>query len=109
MLDTLFGSKSAKAVLLFLQTYGEGYGREMAQTFGIRPVQVQNQLKKFEAGGWLVSRSVGRTRLYSWNPRNPLVGPLRQFLQAATDTLPDDEVRAYYRQRRRPRRAGKPL
>ena len=81
----------------------------MAQTFGIRPVQVQNQLKKFEAGGWLVSRSVGRTRLYSWNPRNPLVGPLRQFLQAAIDTLPDDEVRAYYRQRRRPRRAGKPL
>ncbi len=109
MLDTLFGSKSAKAVLLFLQTYGEGYGREMAQTFGMRPVQVQNQLKKFEAEGWLVSRSIGRARVYSWNPRNPLVGPLRQFLQAATDTLPDDEVRAYYRQRRRPRRAGKPL
>ena len=109
MLDAIFGSKSAKAVLLFLQTYDEGYGREMAQTFGVRPVQLQNQLKKFEVEGWLVSRSVGRTRVYSWNPRNPLVGPLRQFLQAAIDTLPDDEVHAYYRQRRRPRRTGKPL
>ena len=109
MLDVLLGSKSARAVLLFLQTYGEGYGREIAQTYGIRPVQVQNQLKKFEGGGWLVSRSVGRTRVYSWNRRNPLVAPLRQFLQAAIETLPDDEIRAYYRQRRRPRRAGKAL
>ncbi len=108
MREILFGSKSATMVLLFLQTYGDGYGREIARTFGVRPNQVQNQLRKFEIEGWFVSRPVGRTTIYSWSPRNPLVKPLRAFLQAVIDALPDDDVRAYFRQRRRPRRRGKP-
>ena len=109
MLESLFGSKSAARVLLFLQNYGEGYGREIAQTFGAAPLSIQNQLQKFETGGWVVARSIGRTRMYAWNPRNPLVKELRSFLQATLDALPDGEVQAYYRQRRRPRRSGKPL
>ncbi len=109
MPEALFGSKSAKLVLFFLQNYGEGYGREIARTYGIGPIQAQNQLKKFEAGGWLVGRPAGRTRIYTWNPLNSLVKPLRAFLQAAIDTLPESEIQAYYRQRRRPRRPGKPL
>jgi len=109
MLDTLFGSKSAKKVLFYLQNYGEGYGREIAQTFGVGPIQVQNQLKKLEEEGLLVSRLAGRTRIYTWNPRNPLVKPLRTFLETATDALPEPEIQAYYRKRRRPRKPGKPL
>ena len=107
--ETLFGSKSANRVLFYLETYGEGYGREIARTFGIRPIQVQNQLRKLEETDWLVGRLVGRTRLYTWNPRNPLVKPLRAFLQAAIDALPESEIQEYYRQRRRPRRTGKPV
>lgn len=108
MREIIFGSESATMVLLFLQTYGDGYGREIARTFGIRSNQVQNQLRKFENEGWFVSRPVGRTTVYSWNPRNPLVKPLRAFLQAVADALPDDDVQAYFRQRRRPRSRGKP-
>ena len=108
MFEALFGSKSASLVLLYLETYGEGYGRELARTFDIRPNQVQNQLRKLEEAGWLVGRPVGRTRIYSWNPRNSLVKPLRAFLQAAIDVLPESEIQAYYRRRRRPRKLGKP-
>ena len=105
--ETLFGSKSTKRVLLYLETYGEGYGREIARTFGIHPIQIQNQLKKLEGSGWLVSRPVGKTRLYVWNPRNLLVKPLRAFLQEVIDALPESEIQDYYRMRRRPRRPGK--
>ena len=94
--ETLFGSKSAQRILFYLETYGEGYGREIARTFGIRPFQVQNQLRKLEESGWLVARPVGRTRLFTWNPRNLLVKPLRTFLQAAIDVLPESEIQEFY-------------
>lgn len=109
MLGALFGNESARQVLLYMQNYGEGYGLDMARTFNRAVSPIQKQLQKLEDGGWLVSRPVGKTRIYSWNPRNPLVGPLRLFLQSALDSLPDDEVRTYYRARRRPRKPGKPL
>ena len=109
MFDALFGSKSAKHVLFYLHTYGEGYGREIARTFAVGPLQIQNQLTKLEQAGWLVSRPIGRARIFGWNPRNPLVKPLRKLLQDAMDALPHSEIQEYYRQRRRPRKAGKAL
>jgi hypothetical protein len=39
----------------------------------------------------------------------PVVGPLRDFLQASIELLPDDEIEKYFMRRRRPRRAGKTL
>ena len=104
--DTLFGSKATKRVLLYLETYGEGYGREIARTFGIHPIQIQNQLKKLEGSGWLVSRPVGKTRLFTWNLRNPLVQPLRTFLHAAIAALPASEIRDCFRRRRPPPRSA---
>ena len=109
MFDALFGSRSAKLVLFYLQTYGEGYGREIARTFSVGPLQIQNQLTKLEAAGWLVSRPIGRARVYGWNPRNPLIKLLRALLQDGLDALPESEIQDYYRQRRRPRKAGKAL
>lgn len=109
MLEAIFGSKAAENVLLFMQNYGEGYGLDMARTFGLYPTSVNNQLKKFESAGVLVNRAIGRTRLYTWNPGNPLVKPLRALLQKTLESLPEQELQAYYRQRRRPRKAGKPL
>ena len=109
MLEAIFGSKSARQVLLYLQNYGDGYGREIARTFGVAPLQVQNQLKKLEEAGWLVSRTAGRTRIFTWNPNNPSLQSLRAFLQTELDALPRQEIQAYYRQRRRPRKSGKPL
>lgn len=109
MLDAVFGSKAAENVLLYLQNYGEGYGLDIARTFGIYPTSVNNQLKKLEAAGVLVKRPLGRTVLYSWNPGNPLVKPLRELLQRTLESLPEKEIQLYYRQRKRPRKSGKPL
>lgn len=109
MLEAVFGSVAAERTLLYLQNYGDGYARAIADTFGMSPSQVVNQLDKLENGGILISRPVGRTRVYYWNERNPLVADLRRFLQSILESLPRAEVEKYYRERRRPRRKGKPL
>jgi DNA-binding transcriptional ArsR family regulator len=108
MLESLFGNRTAERVLLYLENYEEGYARQIASIFGASLNAVQKQLRRFEDGGVLVSRTVGRTRVFTWNPRYPFKAPLRQLLSAALEHLPQSEIRAYYRQRRRPRRSGKP-
>ena len=109
MLEVLLGSSAAERVLMYLQNYEQGYGREIAATFGMAQSQVRKQLEKFESGGVLVSRLVGRTRLYQWNPRNPLVPAIRALLSAAIDSLPPADRQRYMRRRTRPRRSGKAL
>ena len=57
----------------------------------------------------LVSRSVGRTRVFEFNPRNPTADRLRQFLTAELAALPKTIVEQYFQERRRPRRTAKDL
>lgn len=109
MLEAVFGSAAAEKVLLYLQGYEQAYGREIATTFDIAQSQIQKQLHKLESGGVLVSRQVGRTRLYEWNPRNPLVPRLRDLLGVALGSLPAAEQQRYFRRRTRPRRSGKAM
>jgi len=108
-LDSLFGSRSAAQTLLFLQNYGEGHARRIATTFDGPHTGIQRQLKRFEAAGILVSRMIGNTRVFTWNPRSKTVLNLRRFLEAELERLPDEMTQAYFRQRQRPRRSGKPL
>ena len=107
MMRAVLGSAAAERTLLYLQTYAEGYALGIARTFGMSPSQVSKQLTKFEDAGVLVSRPIGKARVYYWNERNPLVRDLRRLLQSALEVLPGDELQRYYRQRRRPRRKGK--
>lgn len=109
MITALFGSQSAAQVLLFMQNYGEGYARRIAETFGAPPNAIQRQLIRLEAAGVLVSRSAGKTRLFTWNPRSSTVRDLRQFLESELDRMSPEDARAYFRQRQRPRRTGKKL
>ncbi|MGI9290572.1 MAG: winged helix-turn-helix domain-containing protein [Gammaproteobacteria bacterium] len=109
-LETLFGGKAAAKVLLFIENYGEGYASGIAKTFGMPVSEVQKQLNKFEQAGILVSRMVGTSRIYTWNPRDlalvELQGLLRQTLEQG---IPEKTLQAYYRQRQRPRRQDKRL
>lgn len=109
MLESLFGSASAEKVLLYLENYGQGYARGIADAMELAPSQVSKQLEKFEDGGILISSEAGRTRIFTWNPRNPLVKPLQELLRQALDAMPEQEAERYYRRRTRPRKAGKPL
>ena len=109
MVDSLFGSRSASQTLLFLQNYGEGHARRIATTFDVSHNGIQRQLSRLEAAGFLVSRLVGNTRVFGWNPRPAIVKDLRAFLEAELQRLPSDVTRTFFRQRQRPRRSGKAL
>ena len=108
-LEAIFGNRTAAWTLLFLQSYGEAYAKRIADTYEISVNLVQAQLRRLENNGVLVSRQVGRTRVFTWNPRSASVKNLREFLEAELKLLPKDVTQRYFRQRQRPRRAGKPL
>ena len=109
MLETLFGSKNSERVLIFLLTREEGYAREIARTFNTSPTPIQNQLEKLENGGVLVSKKIGRTRQYRFNPRYPFLTELKSLLQKAVDFYPSEIKDQLILNRRRPRRPGKPM
>ena len=109
MIETILGSVSGERVLMFLFARDEGYAREIARFFDTDVAPIQKQLEKLESGGVLVSRLAGRTRLFSFNPRYPMVEELRKLLEKALQFYPDDTREALTMVRRRPRRRGKPL
>lgn len=109
MLKPLLGSEACEKVLVFLVARGEGYPREIAKFFDADFRGVYNQLDKLEAGGVLRSRTAGRTRLYSFNPRYPVLRELRALLQKVLSLYPREKREALLMNRRRPRRRGKPL
>ena len=109
ILSGLFGNETAAKVLLYLENYDSGYPRAISQAFEISISQVQRQLEKFELEGVLSSQLIGRTRLYTFNPRCLYINDLRSLLKKALSALPSKEQEKYFRQRQRPRRAGKVL
>jgi predicted ArsR family transcriptional regulator len=109
MLTPLLGTENSERVLIFLLTRTEGYAREIAQLFDATLYSIRRQLDKLEAGGVLVSRTAGRTRLYQFNPRYPFLSELKQLLEKALSFYPEDVRESLMMNRRRPRRRGKTL
>lgn len=109
MLETIFGSANSERVLIFLTAREEGYAREIARFFDTTLAPIQQQLERLEFGGVLVSRSAGRTRLYSFNPRYPFLEELKALLNKALTFYPEELREDLVMNRRRPRRADKPL
>jgi hypothetical protein len=108
MLEYLLGSADAERALLFLAERRSGYGREIAAFWDTSVSGIQRQLDRLEAGGVLQGQAVGRTRVYSWNPRWPMRDELQALLAKASGFLPDDQRQRLREDRRRPRRRGKP-
>jgi hypothetical protein len=109
MLKPLFGSENTERVLIFLLARGEGYPTEIARFFRRDVFGIQKQLDRLENGGILVSRTAGRTRLYTFNPRYPFRDSLKNLLEKAFSFYPSGEREALLMNRRRPRRREKPL
>ncbi|MFK5927058.1 MAG: hypothetical protein QM483_10550 [Desulfuromusa sp.] len=109
MLEGLFGSANKEKVLLYVYARDEGYPREVAKYYNIDLRTIQNQFEKLELGGVLYSRMVGRTRLYTFNPRFIFLSELKQLLDKALSFYPAEERERLLMNRRRPRRKGKPL
>lgn len=109
MIEVLLGSKNAERVLLYIFTRKEGYAREIASFYNTDLKPIQMQLDKFEKGGILVSRSIGRTRPYEFNPRYPFLNELKALLEKALSFYPAKEQEELQMNRRRPRAKGKVL
>jgi hypothetical protein len=109
MIEVLLGSKNAERVLLYIFTRDEGYAREIASFYGTDLKPIQMQLDKFEKGGVLVSREVGRTRPYVFNPRYPFLSELKALLEKVLSFYPANEQEELTMNRRRPRAKGKEL
>ncbi len=109
MLEPLFGNATVEKILFFLETYGKSYATGLAKLFEIPVNGIQQQLKRLEDGGVLVSLMVGRTRLYQFNPRYAFLKELGELIQRAIQFLPEKEIEKYYKNRTRPRRKSKSL
>ena len=109
MIEALLGSKNAERVLIYIFSREEGYPREIARYFNTDLKSIQKQLDKLERGGVLVSREVGRTRPYTFNPRYPFLSELKTLLEKALSFYPQNEQEDLVMNRRRPRARGKTL
>ena len=108
MLEALFGNPNVEKILFYLLRFDEGYARGIATSFGAPLSPMQQQLKRLERGGLIVSRLVGRTRVFQMNPRYPFRKELEAFLSKAFEAVPEAQVQRFYVKRTRPRRTGKP-
>jgi hypothetical protein len=109
MIESLLGSKNAERVLIYIFARGEGYAREIASFYRTDLKSIQMQLDKFEKSGVLVSREVGRTRPYVFNPRYPFLSEVKALLEKVLSFYPESEREELVMNRRRPRARGKVL
>ncbi len=109
MLKPLLGSESRERVLIFILARATGYATQIAAFYQTDLNQVQKQLDGLEAGAILVSRPVGRTRVYEFSPRYPFLKELKALLEKALSFYPEAQRERLIMVRRRPRRRGKPL
>ncbi|MDR2463812.1 MAG: winged helix-turn-helix domain-containing protein [Verrucomicrobiales bacterium] len=86
MLATIFNSKLVVTLMLSLRQHGEIYASGVAREANLTLSAVQKQLARFEQAGLLASRTVGKTRVYRFNPDNPYIHPLTMMLKIARPT-----------------------
>ena len=108
MLEALLG-KTAQKILLHLFHYGETYASAISKDFATTLGQVQRQLDHLEGAGLLLSKSSGRTRVYTFNPKSPYTKPFRELVRITYESIPISEREILFTERRRPRRRGKPV
>ena len=108
-LDQLFGSVTTKRILLHLFHYGEIHAAGIAHDYKSSDTPFTRQLNRLEDAGILVSKLVGRTRSYQFNPKSAYTNALRKLVEVAYETIPLPEREKIFHERRRPRRKGKPV
>lgn len=111
MLENLFGNPVIEKVLFYLLMNEKAYASQLQKVFDQPLFSFQKALERLEKGGVIVSQMEGKTRLYQYNPRYPMLKELKIFLKKSYEFLPKDFCLKYYESpvRKRPRRKGKPL
>ena len=109
MLEGIFGNKTAEKILLHIYHYGAIHASAIADDYKIYKNSVLNQLNRFENAGVLISKQVGKSRIYSLNKKSPYYNAIKELLQIAYESIPLEERVKLFKERRRPRRKGKPI
>jgi DNA-binding transcriptional ArsR family regulator len=110
MLDKILGSKTAQKMFLHLYHHGESYPSAVAKDFKMSLGQVQRQFDRFEEAGLIISRLLGRTRVYQFNKKHgAVVKPFMELIKVFYESIPLKEKEKLFSTRRRPRRRGKPV
>ena len=111
MIESLFGNPVIEKILFYILMNEKTYASQLTQVFEVHLFSFQKALERLEKGGVIVSQMAGKTRLYQFNPRYPLLEELKLFLRKAYSFLPETLRLKYYESpiRKRPRRKGKPL
>ena len=109
MLEPILGSRSSEQVFIFLIAREKGYATEIANFSDVNLYAIQNQLERLESSDVLVSKKVGRTRVYEFNPRYPFLSELKSLLEKALSFYPEEIQERLLMNRRRPRKKDKPL
>lgn len=103
MLVPLLNSENKERALIFLFARQEGYATEIARFFDTDLYGIQNQLDRLEAGGVVVSKRMGKTRVFTLNPRYALIDELKSLLERALSFYPQELRDEILMNRRRPR------
>ena len=109
MLDKILGNSTASKIMLHLYHYGEIYPTAVARDYEMALSPVQKQFERFEEAGVLVSKLVGKTRVYLFNKKSPVTKQFIELIKIYYDSLSLEDKQKIFVQRRRPRRAGKPV
>ncbi len=109
MLEALLGSQSKEQVLLYIIAREEGYAKQIAEYFECAITPIKKQLENLEYATVLSSKNVGRTRLFSINPRYIFRKELQALIEKEISFLSEEEQEKLLTLRKRPRRTGKPL
>ena len=108
-LEILFGNRTTERIFLHLFHYGEIHARGIAGDYASAVSPFLRQLNRLEDAGILVSREVGRSRLYEFNPKSAYTSPLKKLIEINYEAIPLSERQKIFQKRRRPRRKGKPV
>jgi predicted transcriptional regulator len=109
MIEPILGSKNKEQVLIFINSRGEAYAREISGFYNTSLTPVQKQLENLEASGILISKPIGRTIMYSFNTRYAFYKELKALLDKVTKFLPEEQRNKLINIRTRPRRRKKPV
>lgn len=96
MLSSLFGSKNAERVLLFLLVNESCYASEVQRAFKTPLTPVQSIMRKLEEVGIIQFEKERKTKLCRFNPSYPLLNEVKALLKAAFVHLPAEEKKMLF-------------
>ena len=108
ILKGVLRAESQEKILIYLLMRESGYGKGIAEFYGISQNAVQKQLARLEIDSVVVSRLIGKLREYQLNPRYPFYAPLKALLKSAAAAYPESVTQKLVMNRECPRIAGKP-